>query len=515
MHQKIKTIICLAMAFVLLAGCGVIQARTPKHGSEKTTHTSNLVQATTQNNPDSISTSGATTTAVKPPKPVFLHAAQEGEPGLPKFIMLHNENYAYGVYYPFMDNKSVDTQIEAFAKSIAGEFDESIEGALADTQRERVVMQADYKAYVSTDATADQLGSYHLLSVVFEIFPDVHGSGARGGKIKTLLFDLKTGKRLMPADVFGRDYAAVISQEIVANLAEKSDYAQHIKTELFATNTSPKAENFLNFAFIQGQAVFYFDAGRVLPAELGCVSAGVPLTQLYKVLKINVSDRAPFRMFNTQDKMIALTFDDGPKTENTARILDALDKVGGRATFFVLGMMVDKNADVMKRAYLAGNDIENHSYNHKKMVAAMSEADILFQLTECDKKIKSVTGVEPSFFRLPYGFNNANADRLAARPIIAWSIDTKDWVYSDTNKKNRSPQERDADKQKVIKQVLDDVKDGDIVLMHDIHLFSVELCEALIPELSARGYQLVTVNELFAARELKLVNGEHYRSARK
>ncbi|HZK39374.1 MAG TPA: polysaccharide deacetylase family protein [Clostridia bacterium] len=515
MRQKIKTIICLAMAFVLLAGCGVIQARTPKHGSEKTTHKSNLVQATTQNNPDSVSTSGATTTAAKPPKPVFLHAAQEGEPGLPKFIMLHNENYAYGVYYPFMDNKSVDAQIEVFAKSIADEFDESVKGSLDDSERERVVMQADYKAYRSTDAAAGQPGSYHLLSVVFEIFPDVHGSGAKDKKIKTLLFDLKTGKRLMAADVFGRDYPAVISQQIVATLAEKADYAEHTKTEFFLAKTSPKAENFLSFAFIDGQAVFYFDAARILPAEFGCISACVPVTQLYKILKIKVSDRAPFRMFDTQEKMIALTFDDGPKTENTARILDALDKVEGRATFFVLGMMVDANADVMKRAYLAGSDIENHSYNHKKMVATMSEADILFQLTQCDKKIKNVTGVNPSFFRIPYGFKNANAYRLADRPIIGWSIDTRDWVYSDTNKKNRSPQERNEHKQKVITQVLADVKDGDIVLMHDIHLFSTELCEALIPELTARGYKLVTVNELFAARGVTLVSGAYYSSARK
>lgn len=515
MRLRTIRIICLAMTFALLAGCAVIQGGTPTHAGEKITHTSGSIKSTTQKKPDSTSTSVATMTAAEPSKPVFLHAGLGNEPGLPKFIMQYNEKYAYGVYYPFIDNKSVDEQIEAFAKSIAGEFDESVKGTLDAPEQERVVMQADYKAYSSTDATADKPGSYHLLSVVFEVFPDLHGSGATGKKIKTLLFDLNTGKRLMPGDVFGRDYLAVIAGKVAANLAEKQDYAQHTKTELFVANTSPKAENFLSFAFIQGQAVFYFDAARLVPAEFACVSVSVPVTQLYKVLKIKVSDRAPFRMFGTEEKMIALTFDDGPKTDNTARILDALDKVGGRATFFVLGMMIDKNAAVLKRAYLAGNDIENHSYNHKKMVPTMSEADILFQLTECDKKIKSVTGAEPSFFRIPYGFNNVNADRLAGRSVIGWSFDTTDWMYSDTKKKNRTPQERNTHKQKMIKHILDDVKDGDIVLMHDIHLFSVEVCEALVPELTARGYKLVTVNELFAARGVKLVNGEHYGSARK
>ena len=520
MRQRTIKIICLAMAFVLLAGCVVIQAGRPGHHSEKATKTRLSAETTTQKKPDGTSTTKSrthetTTTPTAPPKPVFLHAAQAKEPGVPKSIIRHNVHYAYGVHYPSVGNKAVDGQIEVFATSIAAEFDESVGEHLAGPEQGRAIMQADYKAYVSTDSTVDKPGSYHLLSVVFEIFPDVHGSGARGPKIKTLLFDLNTGKRLLQRDVFGRDYVAVIAGKIAAQLAKKTEYAEHIKTELFAANTSPKADNFLNFAFIKGQAVFYFDAGRILPGDFGCVSVSIPITELYKTLKIKTSDRAPFRMFAREEKMIALTFDDGPKTETTTRILDALDEVGGRATFFALGMMVDNNADVMKRAYLAGNDIENHSYNHKKMVLTMSEKDILFQLTECDNKITGITGVQPSFFRIPYGFRNINVERLADRPIIGWSLDTLDWRYSDTRKKDRTPEEREADKKTVIDSVLDGVQDGDVILMHDIHLFSVEVCEALIPGLVAEGFQLVTVNELFAARGLQPVNSKYYSSARR
>ncbi|NLX94137.1 MAG: polysaccharide deacetylase family protein [Clostridiales bacterium] len=513
MRQRAIIISCLALAFVILAGCIFMQAGVSSGANQKTTQASTTAQPTTQETSDS-STEDSTATTEQP-QPVFLHTAQENEPGASKSFTQHNENYAYGVLYPSIGNETVDGQIEAFAKSITDGFDESAAGFVAGPSRERAIMRADYKVYISTNAAQDVPGSYNLLSVVFEISPGVFGSGARGTKIATLLFDLNTGRRLMPAEVFGADYPAVIAGKAVAAFAGNAEYAAQMNTEIFTVNTAPIAENFLNVAFIQGQAVFYFDAGRILPENFGCVSAAIPVTELYQVLRIRVSERAPFRMFGTEEKMIALTFDDGPRAEKTARLLDALDKVGGRATFLVLGMMIDKAPDMVKRAHLAGSDIENHSYDHKKMLPTMSEADILFQLTECDNKIINITGVRPTFFRIPYGFNNTNADRLADRPIIGWGFDTTDWMYSDTKKKNRTPAERDADKQKIIDRTLEKVQDGDIVLMHDIHLFTIEVCEALIPEFAARGFQLVTVNELFSARGIKPVNGQHYSNARR
>ena len=524
MRQKVLKTTCLAMAFALLAGCTVIQARQPGRGGEKNTQSSLSSKPTTQEVLDTTTTSAISTTVIEQPKPIFLHTAQENEPGVPMSITQHNENYAYGVHYPSIGTPAVDGQLQAFATSIAAEFDESAKGYLAGPEQERAIMRADYKAYIATGATADDLsayaaqevpGTFRLLSVVFEISPGVFGGGAMGKRIKTLLIDLNTGNRLLPTDVFGADYLNVIAAQTVAAFAGNAEYAAYMNTEIFAAYTAPIAENFLNFAFIQGQAVFYFDTGRILPESFGCVSAAIPVTQLYKVLRIRTSERAPFRMFSPEDKMIALTFDDGPRVEKTVRILDALDKVGGRATFFVLGMMIDKAPDMIKRAYLAGSDIENHSFDHKKMLPTMSEADILFQITECDNKIINITGVKPTFFRMPYGFNNTNAERLANRPIIGWGFDTTDWMYSDTKKKNRSTQERDADKQKIIDRVLENVQDGDIVLMHDIHLFTVEVCEAFIPELAARGFQLVTINELFSARGIKPVNGQHYSNARR
>lgn len=150
------------------------------------------------------------------------------------------------------------------------------------------------------------------------------------------------------------------------------------------------------------------------------------------------------------------------------------------------------------------------------MDAAMKESDIKYQVNECEKRIIRVTGEPSAFFRMPYGLNNKNADGIINKPIIAWSLDTVDWVYSDTNKKNRNrtPEQRQEDKQKIIARMLDKVKDGDVLLMHDIHEFTVELSEELIPALTARGFQLVTLNELFEARGVKPENGEHYKQVR-
>ena len=186
--------------------------------------------------------------------------------------------------------------------------------------------------------------------------------------------------------------------------------------------------------------------------------------------------------------MIALTFDDGPRTSVTSRILDSLQQNGGRATFFMVGTNVDSNAAVIRRMAEQGCEVANHTNDHKYLTKIGAEG-IRSQVGSANQKIASACGVSPVLMRPPGGYvDSASLSVLGSMgmPAIMWSIDTRDW------------QHRNA--QRTIDTVLDQVKDGDIILMHDIYEPTAQAAEVLIPELTARGYQLVTVSELASFR---------------
>ncbi|MCH1952906.1 polysaccharide deacetylase family protein [Enterocloster sp. OA13] len=186
--------------------------------------------------------------------------------------------------------------------------------------------------------------------------------------------------------------------------------------------------------------------------------------------------------------MIALTFDDGPKTSVTSRILDSLEANGGRATFFMVGSNVNANAGVIKRMVAQGSEVANHTHDHK-YISKLNAEGIISQIGSTNQKIEAICGVSPVLMRPPGGYIDARSLSVVGNmgmSAIMWSIDTRDW------------QHRNA--QRTIDTVLSQVRDGDIILMHDIYSTTADAAVVLIPELTARGYQLVTVSELAAYR---------------
>lgn len=198
-------------------------------------------------------------------------------------------------------------------------------------------------------------------------------------------------------------------------------------------------------------------------------------------------------------KMIALTFDDGPG-RYTEDIVKCLKKNNGKATFFVLGCNVDSYKNALKAADKIGCQIGNHSYDHKNLTK-LSEKEIQAQISQTDAKVKNVIGKAPDLVRTPGGAVSDLVSKNVGKPIVLWSIDTLDW-------KTRS-------RDKTIKAVMDDIKDGDIVLMHDIHEPTKNAVCFLIPKLKQEGYQLVTVSELAKYRGYALKRGAVYRSLRR
>lgn len=215
--------------------------------------------------------------------------------------------------------------------------------------------------------------------------------------------------------------------------------------------------------------------------------------------------------YSPSDKLIALTFDDGPRSSTTNRVLDLLERSGGVATFFLVGYNIPDNAEVIKRAAAMGCSIGNHTKDHKILTKCSADT-IKAQVNGVNSLLRDM-GVEPTLFRAPGGAFKGVKDQIGM-PLIQWSIDTEDWKFKDASHKGRSAEERTADLNRIADMVFSQAKGGSIVLMHDIYDFTADLCEIVIPGLVERGFKLVTVDQLFEAYGEKLENGVVYYSAK-
>ena len=194
-------------------------------------------------------------------------------------------------------------------------------------------------------------------------------------------------------------------------------------------------------------------------------------------------------------KMVALTFDDGPG-QYTQDIVNCLKANNAKATFFVVGSQINAYASALKNASKMGCEIGNHSYTHPNF-ANLSDTDIYFQINETDKKIKSIIGKSTDLLRTPGGYVSDNVRAVVKKPIILWSIDTRDWET--------------LSKEKTVSAVKNNVQDGDIILMHDVHKPTRDAACELIVWLKKEGYQMVTVSEMAQYRKYTLNKGTVYR----
>lgn len=204
------------------------------------------------------------------------------------------------------------------------------------------------------------------------------------------------------------------------------------------------------------------------------------------------------RKIDKSKKMIALTFDDGPNY-NTSKIIDVLNKYDIKATFFVLGSRAINNKDILKKMADSGMEIGNHTYNHL-LLTKYDENKIRSEIEDTTEVIYSATKKKPKLLRPSYGSVNNKIKKVANMPIIIWDIDTLDWKYHNSKR--------------ITSRVVNKVRDGDIILMHDIYSASLNALSNIIPILQDNGYEFVTIDELFYYKGISLENGKVYGYAR-
>lgn len=195
-------------------------------------------------------------------------------------------------------------------------------------------------------------------------------------------------------------------------------------------------------------------------------------------------------------KAVALTFDDGPSRANTGNILQVLQAHGAHATFFVLGDRVRVDGDILQMEIAAGCEIASHSWNHP-MLSKMKWRKVKSQIRKTDNIVKKLgNGYQITLLRPPYGAISKTMRKKLDRPMVLWSLDTLDW-------KTRNAK-------KIFKKVKKDVKDGDIILMHDIHAETAEAIKKVVPWLQEQGYDVLSVSELMARKGKTLEAGKAY-----
>jgi peptidoglycan/xylan/chitin deacetylase (PgdA/CDA1 family) len=216
------------------------------------------------------------------------------------------------------------------------------------------------------------------------------------------------------------------------------------------------------------------------------VSAGLGYLVCYGGLEGPVDWAMKTATHGSRDRRtVALTFDDGPDPERTPALLDALAELRAPATFFLLGSRVDAHPELAARIAREGHELGNHTYSHRYLPLARSRS-VARELAAADAAIARATGVVPSLARPPYGGRspaNVRAFARGGKRVVLWDVNSFDW-------KGAGP----AD---IAHRVLARVRPGSIVLMHEARQggeATVAAVRLLVPELRARGYELVTAS---------------------
>lgn len=182
---------------------------------------------------------------------------------------------------------------------------------------------------------------------------------------------------------------------------------------------------------------------------------------------------------------IALTFDDGPHPRNTPRLLDILKARNVKATFYVVGTNSKLYPEILRRMVAEGHEIGNHTMSHG-YITKMSNDTIRREFNESHRLIVAATGVAPRTMRPPYGaISSAQKSWIKSEfgyPSIMWSVDPEDWKKPGSSV--------------VTRRLVDGARPGGILLVHDIHVPSIDAIPSALDQLLAKGYRFVTVTQL-------------------
>ena len=188
---------------------------------------------------------------------------------------------------------------------------------------------------------------------------------------------------------------------------------------------------------------------------------------------------------NTENKEIAISFDDGPAVNFTPEILHLLKQENIKAAFFCIGNRIAGNENIVKQIIAEGHIIGNHSFSHHFWFDMFSSKKMLDDLQQMDHEMEKLTGLQPKLFRPPYGVTNPNLKKAIIKggyTPVGWSVRSMDTVIKD--------------EKKLLHKISRSLKPGAIFLFHDTSKTTVNVLPAFIKEVKNKGYNIIPLDKL-------------------
>lgn len=300
---------------------------------------------------------------------------------------------------------------------------------------------------------------------------------SKDNKYQSKIFNYETGEELSIDDLLKEDKKEEFWNKITELV--------YLKYPNFIADVISKNDRENVYFLKDNELIIYYYDYEITPSLNEDIFLTVNYNEIKDYLNINVDldsfyNNEDGSVINTNKKLVAITFDDGPGPY-TNKLLDILNANKAHATFFMLGNNLEKYRSVVLNVYNSGNEIGYHSYAHTNF-KRQDIATIKSELDQSNAILKNITGTTFSLIRPPYGSINNEIKEAIDVSFILWSVDTEDWRHKDS--------------EYLLNYVLENIYAGAIILFHDIHATSVDAMTKILPYLYAEGYQVVTVSDL-------------------
>ena len=306
-------------------------------------------------------------------------------------------------------------------------------------------------------------------------------------------YNTKTNKEILSSNFFKKEKLEKLDKIVQKKLEIRNISREFIKSKLDRYNNIYLDKEGLNIRFYKSKSKQNLNNDFIIK---------IPFYDLKTILNLSYYDNdyvfpkyeRNIELFRNK-KLLVLTFDDGPNPATTLRLLDGLKSKKVKATFFLVGNRVVSYPDVVKKIHDDGHQIGNHTFNHSQLTA-VSDEEIKSEIESTNNEIKNIINEEVKLLRPPYGSVNGNVRNISNMYTILWSVDTLDWKY--------------RDKDTVYNNIINEIEDGSIILLHDLYDSTVDGVLMAIDELKKQGYEFVTIDEMIYLRNINMIKDKNY-----
>lgn len=409
-----------------------------------------------------------------------------------------NDKKVVAMYYPEFQQQNIDEQLDEFKTSKLNIFNELIKSE--DVSK-------DFAPQLNMTFDANLLAeNIYALQFVIDTYisEDTVFKETEIVMINTGTDSLLTEESLFSKNLNSREH---LYNTLLGTMKTDLSIAPYLNEEKLRSWVLDEANDFSNVRFTDNIMEFTFEQGEIAADAAGKPAIEIPLTELLAAMPdaitqlidgeyIEPSEDMPeeaaaeeeqkpavyeIRELDKNLKMAALTFDDGPDNILTPKVLSLLKAHDARATFFLLGTKVNLFPATVEQTIDAGHEVGNHTWSHKDLTT-ISFNEITEEIVRTNEIIAETANIQPVIYRAPFGANTDAVDQYVPMTEVNWDIDTEDWLTHDPVQINQ--------------MIKNNISDGDIVLMHDVHDMTVESLDEMLQYLTDEGYELVTVSEI-------------------